>query len=93
MMESAPLDLVVLDLIMPDLSGWDVLQRRARHERLRDIPVIVVSARRGPDVARAVAFGIYRLVPKPFETGDLRFLVSSCFNERRVERRAANSAA
>ncbi|HEX7191769.1 MAG TPA: response regulator [Thermoanaerobaculia bacterium] len=77
-------DLMVLDLVMPDLSGWDVLQHRATDPRLHAIPVIIVSARRGPDVARAVAFGVYGLLPKPFEPADLRDMVRTCFAERRA---------
>src|SRR5581483_11957325 len=76
-------DLIVLDLVMPNLTGWDVLAERARNPRLRAIPVIVVSARRGPDVARALAFGIYGLLPKPFNPAELRDLVTSCFAEKR----------
>jgi CheY-like chemotaxis protein len=75
-------DLLVLDLVMPDLSGWDVLEHRATDPRLHAIPAIIVSARRGPDVARAVAFGVYGLLPKPFEPNDLRDMVRTCFAER-----------
>jgi len=77
-------DLLVIDLVMPDLSGWDVLEHRATDPRLHAIPAIIVSARRGPDVARAVAFGVYGLLPKPFEPNDLRDMVRTCFAERRV---------
>lgn len=79
---SEDFDLMILDLVMPDLSGWDVLQHRATDPRLHAVPVIIVSARRGPDVARAVAFGVYGLLPKPFEPADLRDLVRTCFAEK-----------
>ena len=77
-------DLMILDLVMPDLSGWDVLQYRATDPRLQAMPVVIVSARRGPDVARAMAFGVDGLVPKPFAPADLRHLVRTCLRERRV---------
>lgn len=77
-------DLIILDLMMPDVSGWDVLQHRATDPRLHAIPVIIVSARRGPDVARAVAFGVFGLLPKPFEPADLRDMVRTCFAEQRA---------
>lgn len=77
-------DLMILDLVMPDLSGWDVLQHRATDPRLHAVPVIIVSARRGPDVARAVAFGVFGLLPKPFEPADLRDMVRTCFAENRT---------
>ena len=77
-------DLMVLDLVMPDLSGWDVLQHRATDPRLHAVPVIIVSARRGPDVARAVAFGVYGLLPKPLEPSELRAMVRTYFTEQKV---------
>lgn len=79
---SSDFDLMVLDLIMPDLSGWDVLQHRATDPRLHTVPVIIVSARRGPDVARAVAFGVYGILPKPLEAPELRDMVRTCFAEK-----------
>ena len=67
--------LVVLDLMMPQVSGWDVLQERQRDEHLREIPVIVVSASRGPEIASAVDKGICAFLPKPFDLSALHSLV------------------
>ena len=71
-------DVVVLDLMMPILSGWDVLRERADDESLRTIPVIIISANRDPEVATAVAQGICAFLPKPFDIGALSALVRSC---------------
>ena len=71
-------DVVVLDLMMPVLSGWDVLRERADDEGLRSIPVIIISANRDPEVATAVAQGICAFLPKPFDIGALSALVKSC---------------
>lgn len=43
MLRSRPPDLVLLDVIMPDLDGWQVLEQQQQDETLRDIPVIMVS--------------------------------------------------
>ncbi len=43
-----PPDLMLLDLMMPVLSGWEVLEEMAGDERLARIPVVVVSAMAGP---------------------------------------------
>lgn len=77
MRESHP-DVVVLDLMMPVLSGWDVLRERMSDPELRRIPVIIVSANRDPEVAHAVSQGICAFLPKPFDIGALSALVRSC---------------
>jgi CheY-like chemotaxis protein len=68
----------VLDLMMPVLSGWEVLKERARDPELQQIPVILVSAARGPEVAEAVDKGICAFLPKPFDIGALTSLVRNC---------------
>ena len=71
-------DVVVLDLMMPILSGWDVLREREHDTGLRQIPVIIVSANRDPDLAVAIDKGICAFLPKPFDIGALSALVRSC---------------
>jgi len=71
-------DLVVLDLMMPEVSGWEVLAERAADDALRRIPVIVASASRGPEAAEVLSRGICALLPKPFELETLCALVASC---------------
>src|SRR5437016_3033650 len=71
-------DVVVLDLMMPVLSGWDVLHERQDDPRLRAIPVILISANRDPEIASAVDKGICAFLPKPFDIGALGALVKSC---------------
>jgi len=78
-------DLVVLDLMMPEVSGWDVLETRAADAELRRIPVIVASANRGPEIGRAVAGGICAFLPKPFELQTLCSLVATCLTHSHGE--------
>ena len=54
-------DLVILDLLMPMVSGWEVLQRMSSDPRLAGVPVIVLSAVAAPRPPRAQGF-----VRKPF---------------------------
>ena len=63
-----PIDLVVLDEMMPGLSGTQVLERvRRRFERNR-LPVIMATAKDGPDdVVRALALGANDYVVKPMD--------------------------
>lgn len=68
---------VLLDLMMPIVSGWDVLKERATDPALHSIPIIVVSANRGPELANAMD-GICAFLPKPFDISVLNSLVRSC---------------
>lgn len=78
LMRSEHPDVVVLDLMMPILSGWDVLAERQRDADLMRIPVILISANRDPEIANAVDKGICAFLPKPFDIGALSALVRSC---------------
>lgn len=49
-------DLILLDLMMPDVDGWEVLRRLRAQEEFRDVPVIVVTAK-SRDIDRAL--GLY----------------------------------
>ena len=78
LMRSERPDVVVLDLMMPILSGWDVLRERQDDPGLRGIPVILISANRDPEIANAVDKGVCAFLPKPFDIGALTALVKSC---------------
>jgi CheY-like chemotaxis protein len=71
-------NVVVLDLMMPIVSGWDVLKERSNNPDLLSIPIIIISANRGPELATAVDKGICAFLPKPFDIGALSALVRSC---------------
>jgi len=62
-----PVQLVVLDLNMPDMHGIEVLRFVRRHQQYRDLPVIVLTTR-GDDSSRAIATeaGATTYMTKPF---------------------------
>lgn len=78
MMRQEHPSVVVLDLMMPISSGWDVLRERAADPALQSIPIIIVSANRGPELAGAMDKGICAFLPKPFDITVLSTLVRSC---------------
>lgn len=63
----APVDLVLLDLNMPDVHGFEVLQFVRSHERFRELPVVVLTTR-GDDESRMTALqeGATLYLTKPF---------------------------
>ena len=65
-------DLIVLDLSLPDGSGFDVLRWISRRDALKNIPVVVFTASTDPEHARTAAeFGVRRYLEKPTDLGDL----------------------
>ena len=66
-------DLVILDIMMPEMSGFEVLEALARDQATSTIPVLVLTARGDEsDVRRGLALGAKRYLSKPF---DLRALI------------------
>lgn len=67
-MRSGDIDVVVMDLTMPDVSGWEVLRLRAADPALREIPVIIITAmNRAQVVADVAGKGVSDVVGKPFD--------------------------
>lgn len=65
-------DLVILDVMMPALDGWEVCRRMHDTEGLRDVPVILLSARaQDEDRERGYALGVVEYVTKPFDPASL----------------------
>jgi len=62
-------DLMTLDLIMPGVTGWDVLKRAKADPELRAIPVVVVSV--VANEGRGKLLGAVDMITKPFEREDL----------------------
>ena len=75
-MRAGQADLVVLDLMMPKVTGFEVLAARAADPELQKIPVIVVTAERGDEVTK-ILDGIAALLPKPFNLDVLQGLVKT----------------
>ena len=66
-------DLVLLDLMMPDMDGWDVYQQMKAEENLRDIPVIVITAK-AQSIDKVLGLHIAKVddyISKPFSPTEL----------------------
>lgn len=71
-------DAIVLDLMLPRLSGLEVLAELQRDERLRSIPVLVMTAWNDTEDA-ALAAGAEGFVTKPFDPNELKLAVERLF--------------
>jgi class 3 adenylate cyclase/DNA-binding response OmpR family regulator len=85
MLAVADYDLVLLDILMPRLDGYGVLERMKADDRLRHIPTVVISAlEETASVVRCLQMGADDYVTKPFDAVLLRARVTACLQKKRV---------
>lgn len=69
-------DLVLLDLLLPDINGWEVLEWVRSRRSATDMPVLIVTAYGGDgDEFKAFERGANGYLPKPFDNAALRDIV------------------
>jgi class 3 adenylate cyclase len=84
----ASFDLVLLDIQMPGLSGYEVLARIKADPALRHLPVIVLSASdETARVARCIQLGAEDYLPKPFDPVLLQARIGACLEKKRLRDR------
>jgi adenylate cyclase len=92
--ESQNFDLVLLDLLMPDVNGFDVLVALKSSLSLRDIPVIMISALQEIDsIVRCIEAGAEDYLTKPFDPVLLRARVGSSLEKKRLRDREREALA
>ncbi|MGA7561793.1 MAG: adenylate/guanylate cyclase domain-containing protein [Desulfobaccales bacterium] len=85
MIATGGFDLVLLDILMPELNGYQVLQHLKQSETWRDLPVIMISALDEMDSAvRCIELGAEDYLPKPFNPVLLRARVQACLEKKRL---------
>jgi CheY-like chemotaxis protein len=76
-------DLILLDIMMPEIDGYAVLKYLKENSRLRDIPVIMISALEEMDsVMKCMEIGADDYLTKPFDPEMLKAAVSRCLPDR-----------
>jgi CheY-like chemotaxis protein len=76
-------DLILLDINMPIMNGYEVLERLKNNQELKDIPVIVVTAfSDARDITKAAEFGIFDYVTKPFDFPKLMEKISNALGNK-----------
>lgn len=78
-------DAILLDMLMPEMSGLEVLQILKADEQLRFVPVVMLSAHTEVDrVARCLELGAEDYLPKPINAVLLRARLGACLEKRRM---------
>lgn len=78
-------DLIICDILMPELDGYGVLQIMMRNKSLQRIPVIFMSAKtKHEDVRRGMDLGASDYITKPFEESELLSAVASRLKRREI---------
>lgn len=83
-LDESEFDLVLLDILMPDMNGVEVLSRLKAEPRWQRVPVIMISGLREVDaVARCIEAGADDYLPKPFNPTLLRARINSTLEKKR----------
>ncbi|MBI4747249.1 MAG: response regulator [Acidobacteria bacterium] len=78
-------DLVLLDILMPEMDGFQVLKRLKADQKMRYIPVIMISALTEIEsVARCIEMGAEDYLPKPFNSMLMRARIDACLEKKRL---------
>lgn len=85
--QEEPPDLVVLDIRLPDIDGYEVCRRLRTHRRTQDVPIIFLTEKRDRvDKLTGLELGVVDYITKPFDIQELRLRV------RNALRRAAQTS-
>lgn len=86
MLETKPFDLVILDLLMPAMDGYQTLQAMKKDIRYRDIPVIIASAVRDKEsVIQCIEAGAEEYMVKPYEQEIIRSRVRAVLDAKHIK--------
>jgi DNA-binding response OmpR family regulator len=85
-------DLVLLDIMMPQIDGWEILKRLRADPSMRDLPIVLLTAKvQEEDIARGWNMGADGYILKPFNpvnlAESLREILSASTEERETRRR------
>jgi len=85
MIKAQQFDLVLLDIMMPGMHGYQVLEHMKADDALRDIPIIVTSALDDSEnVERCLEMGAEDYLSKPFDMVVVKACVSACLEKVRL---------
>lgn len=76
--EQSPFDLILLDIGLPWINGYELAEMMRQHTELKDLPLVFLSARSEPsDIKKAFAVGASDYIKKPFDNAQLLKTIST----------------
>ena len=88
LLQTQPFDLVLLDIMMPRMNGYQVLEQLKANPEWQYIPVMVISALDDLDsVVKCIELGAEDYLPKPFNPVLLKARISACLEKKRLRDR------
>jgi adenylate cyclase len=94
LLAARPFDLVLLDIMMPNMNGYEVLEHMKANAELRHVPVIMISAVDDIEsVVRCIELGAEDYLPKPFNPILLRARVGASLERKRLHDQITAQAA
>ncbi|MGI9316241.1 MAG: response regulator [bacterium] len=82
LLRSKAFDLVLLDLIMPDMDGFEVLRQIKLDDGLSSILVVVVSGtEEGESIAKCIEMGAIGHIAKPIDPGQFKSVLEKCLSQ------------
>ena len=92
-LQKSSIDLLISDLVMPEMNGIELVQQLRKMERFRNLPILMISGKADKgDIAEAAKLGINGFIRKPFKPDDLKkklFTISrsqrSLIHQRQVQ--------
>ncbi len=74
-------DILILDIMMPDMDGYSVCEELKKHDNTRNTPIIILTAKAGiDDKLKAMDLGINDYIIKPFDPRELRARIKMVLN-------------
>lgn len=81
-LEKGDVDLITLDLVLPDADGVELLEELRKHEKTRAVPIVVISVRES-ERSRVLAMGASAFIGKPLDEVTLKKEISALLDPRK----------
>ena len=86
-----PIDVILLDVMMPDMDGFQVCEALRQNERTREIPIILLTAKDDMETrVVGMRLGVSEFLTKPINKAELFSRLRAQMHQRTIEHRIAN---